>query len=282
MTSIDFSELSKLADSGRLLQSGFASRTICQTGDLSNIHNYLLGACTSSYMHQYLTGGLKHWSRRWEYPYILANIASYCHHQHGVLNAFDNACGVNATAYLLAKAGMNVTGSDLDEQPAAEGVIPSQHFNHPDITNLPGKVTFTKADSLHLPFDNLAFDVSYSISSLEHMPDPVKAVQEMLRVTKKGGLIVFTMDVAPYQQSINGESNVNNSNFDEIQHVLLEECSFFAPPQFKVANELLSWESDCKKSTGFREVLASQFRKLTGKPPSPNFYIFGGAYMKNN
>jgi SAM-dependent methyltransferase len=270
---MDFAEFSKLVDLSGLLQSGFASRTICQTSDLSNIHNYLLRTCESSYMIQYLTGGLKHWSRRWEYPYVLANIASYYHSQTNNLSAFDNACGVNATAYLLAKAGINVTGSDLNGQHA-------QHFNHPDITNLPGKASFTKADSLHLPFDNLTFNICYSISSLEHMSDPVKAVQEMLRVTKKGGLIVFTMDVAPYPQSFNGESNVNNSNFDEIQNVLLEECSFFSPPKFKVPNELLSWESDCKKSTGLREFLASQFRKLTGKIPSPNFYIFGGAYIK--
>jgi SAM-dependent methyltransferase len=277
---MNFEDLSQLAVLTGLLQSGFASKNICYSNSLSKLHDYLLENCSSSYISQYLIGGLKHWSRKWEYPYILANIAQYCHGRHESLSAFDNACGVNATAYLLAKEGINITGSDLDECPAAEGFLPSQHFAHPEMTDLSGKVSFVKADSLQLPFEDNVFDLSYSISSLEHMPDPVKAVKEMIRVTKNKGLIVFTMDVAPYQQSINGESNVNNSNFDEIQSVLLEECSFFSPPKFKVPNELLSWESDCKKSTGFREVMASQFRKLTGKPPSPNFYIFGGAYIK--
>ncbi|UAJ72564.1 class I SAM-dependent methyltransferase [Synechocystis sp. PCC 7339] len=278
---LNFNKLSELARVTGLLQSGFASKDTCYSDKLSNLHNYLLENCSSSYISQYLTGGLKHWSRKWEYPYILANIAQYCREKHENLSAFDNACGVNATAYLLAKTGINVTGTDLDDCPAAEGVLPSQHFASPEMLNLPGKVSFIKADSLHLPFDDNTFDLSYSISSLEHMPDPVKAVEEMIRVTKHKGLIVFTMDVAPYLTSFNGESNVNNSNFNEIQNILLDKCSLFSPPKFKIPNEPLSWEDDCKQSTGLRELLASQSRKLMGKPPSPNFYIFGGAYIKN-
>jgi SAM-dependent methyltransferase len=39
-----------------------------------------------------------------------------------------------------------------------------------------------------IPFPDNTYDVVYSIATLEHIPDPMKACQEMLRVLKPGGI----------------------------------------------------------------------------------------------
>ena len=166
---MNLDELSRLGNLADLIQTGFVSKDISNSESLSQLHKWLLDQCSSTYMHHYLKGGLQHWSRKWEYPYILSNIAKYCTSVNVRPHVLDNACGVNATAYLLAKAGLNITGTDLNEQASAEGQLPSEAWNHPDTKNLEGKMSFLKADSLSLPFDNDSFDITFSISSLELM-----------------------------------------------------------------------------------------------------------------
>lgn len=51
------------------------------------------------------------------------------------------------------------------------------------------KIKFMVADAEVLPFKSEAFDRVSSIALLEHLIDDVKAIKEMCRVTKKGGLI---------------------------------------------------------------------------------------------
>jgi len=46
------------------------------------------------------------------------------------------------------------------------------------------------ADMVHLPFGNCAFDKTVSVTALEFIPDAGRAVAELFRVTKRGGVIV--------------------------------------------------------------------------------------------
>ena len=48
-------------------------------------------------------------------------------------------------------------------------------------------LSFARANGLHLPFPDATFDLTYSIATLEHVPDPRAAIHELLRVTKRGG-----------------------------------------------------------------------------------------------
>ncbi len=50
---------------------------------------------------------------------------------------------------------------------------------------------FVQGSALELPFDDNSFDVSWTVWTLEHVPDPEKAMQELRRVTKPGGMIFF-------------------------------------------------------------------------------------------
>jgi len=57
------------------------------------------------------------------------------------------------------------------------------------------KFTFKIEDATKLSFPDEMFDCTYAVSSIEHIPDDgdSKALNEMMRVTKKGGTVVFTV-----------------------------------------------------------------------------------------
>lgn len=57
---------------------------------------------------------------------------------------------------------------------------------------IPGRV---RADGRALPFKTDAFDVTYSSNVVEHVADPWRMADEMLRVTKPGGLVVISYTV---------------------------------------------------------------------------------------
>jgi len=56
------------------------------------------------------------------------------------------------------------------------------------------KLEFLMADAQHLPFRDDWFDFCFSQNAFEHIPDPEKALREMVRVTKTGGLIYLMFD----------------------------------------------------------------------------------------
>jgi ubiquinone/menaquinone biosynthesis C-methylase UbiE len=46
------------------------------------------------------------------------------------------------------------------------------------------------ADMMHLPFGDCGFDKTVSVTALEFIPDAPRAVDELFRVTKRGGIVV--------------------------------------------------------------------------------------------
>lgn len=58
-------------------------------------------------------------------------------------------------------------------------------------TDLNSPLADVKADICNLPFENNEFDVILCNHVLEHIPDDTKALQELYRVLKKGGLGIF-------------------------------------------------------------------------------------------
>ena len=51
---------------------------------------------------------------------------------------------------------------------------------------IPENVKFVKADIADLPFEDNEFDFSYCIQVLEHVDDPVKCCNEIMRISKSG------------------------------------------------------------------------------------------------
>src|SRR5712691_5811215 len=61
------------------------------------------------------------------------------------------------------------------------------------------RLTLQVADGRALPFEDGSFDHAYSVSVLEHIPEPgdEQALRELARVTKLGGRVIVTLPHAP-------------------------------------------------------------------------------------
>jgi SAM-dependent methyltransferase len=77
-----------------------------------------------------------------------------------------SAVGIDLSADLIAAAGADAKTKGLEN------------------------VSFQVADVYSLPFQTETFDAVLEDRVLQHLSSPLKAVQEMLRVTKKGGVLV--------------------------------------------------------------------------------------------
>jgi ubiquinone/menaquinone biosynthesis C-methylase UbiE len=96
----------------------------------------------------------------------------------------DVGCGTGViTADIASLTDGHITGIDTDNKMLAYA---KQH--------LPDRVTLLQADGLHLPFNNNTFDLVVFNLFLNHVTHQQKAVTEMARVTKKGGIVLATME----------------------------------------------------------------------------------------
>ncbi len=95
----------------------------------------------------------------------------------------DLAAGTGASSVVLAKSGAQVVAGDFSRGMIAEG-----ERRHGHIDNL----TFVEADAMNLPFGDDEFDTVTISYGLRNVAEPRIALQEMLRVTKPGGMLVIS------------------------------------------------------------------------------------------
>lgn len=96
--------------------------------------------------------------------------------------------GVSYTAPLAIRTGLNLTISDI-----ALSVLKRtrQYLRRCRLTN---QATFIVFDAERIPFRNSSFSACYMISSFHHLPDQIKALKEIKRVTKNNGLIILVAE----------------------------------------------------------------------------------------
>jgi SAM-dependent methyltransferase len=180
-----------------------------------------------------LRDGLGHWSRTWEYPFAVHGVLDFVTAQGlTAATALDSGCGFTPVPFILAALGCHVTGVDLD--PA----LPPQWDGYA----LPGAATsgtatFRTGDMERLPFPDGAFDVGYSVSALEHTADPAKAVAELCRVVRPGGLVLITCDVEP--QNI----GIPYDKFAALLAVLDDHTTLRYPPRWCHPSEALMFHT---------------------------------------
>jgi SAM-dependent methyltransferase len=92
----------------------------------------------------------------------------------------DVGCGSGWSSYIFSQHGYNVTGIDLNVNA----------FECPTSSLL----KLFEASVLHLPFMDSSFDIVASNQAIEHVPDPERALKEMIRVLRPGGILCI---VAP-------------------------------------------------------------------------------------
>ena len=91
----------------------------------------------------------------------------------------DAGCGGGHVSEVLAEWGCQVTGVDVDCQDAALERLQQ------------GGGIFCEASAEALPFPDAQFDAALVKDAFHHMENPVKALQELIRVVRPGGPIVI-------------------------------------------------------------------------------------------
>jgi SAM-dependent methyltransferase len=96
----------------------------------------------------------------------------------------EAGCGTGEQTVILARnnpkvdfVSIDISKDSLDQ---ARGAV-----EHAGIAN----VRFEQADLFHLPFANAAFDAVFVCFVLEHLRDPLKALAELQRVLRPGGVL---------------------------------------------------------------------------------------------
>ncbi|MGO9463080.1 MAG: class I SAM-dependent methyltransferase [Isosphaeraceae bacterium] len=100
-------------------------------------------------------------------------------------HALDIGCGICANSVRLARRGYRVSAVDYSEsilEPARSNVREQ---------GLADRITIDRGDILDLAFPTDHFDLALCWGVLMHIPDVERALNELIRVTKPGGVLVF-------------------------------------------------------------------------------------------
>lgn len=108
----------------------------------------------------------------------------------------DMGCGGGRHAFAVLRRGARVVAFDADqgeldgvrlmgEAMAAEGEVPEG-----------GHLECVQGDALDLPFADASFDRVIAAEVLEHIPDDIGAIAELVRVLAPGGRIAVTVPAA--------------------------------------------------------------------------------------
>ena len=100
----------------------------------------------------------------------------------------DVGCGAGGPALRLAETiGLTVVGVDI----LAEGIATAGQLARE--RGLDGRATFMQVDAGgQLPFEDASFDAVLSIDAMCHLPDRLRILEELHRVTSRGARILFT------------------------------------------------------------------------------------------
>jgi ubiquinone/menaquinone biosynthesis C-methylase UbiE len=117
------------------------------------------------------------------------------------VSLFNRAC--QRTKDILKIPGIEERGKNLLDVGAGDGALGAllETFGHDVVltdqedwrAEISKNLKFAEADVCQsLPFADQSFDLVLSYNSFEHFPDPQKALDEILRVTKPGGYVYIS------------------------------------------------------------------------------------------
>lgn len=97
------------------------------------------------------------------------------------------AGGNRPDSFELARAGFAVTVTDIAADRVAKAQAAANQLGLP-------RIRFAVADAEHLPFSEHAFDGVLTAASFHHFPHAQRALHELRRVVRPGGLIVLELE----------------------------------------------------------------------------------------
>lgn len=151
------------------------------------------GEAMADYRRRWEFDPFKLWSRRYEYPYVAAQIVDHLNRHGGgsTTRLLDAGSGVTYLPhYLCSKLpALEVVCADYDGS-----YVPM--FKAINRTEGHERVQFAEADMRKLPFDAASFDALACVSVLEHTDQYAKILDEFARVLRPGGLLALTFDLS--------------------------------------------------------------------------------------
>ena len=141
----------------------------------------------------------------------------------------DVGCGNGVAAIQLANTfDLSVTGVDVDA-----GQITAA-------TTAAGRtgVHFLASDATSLPFPDGKFDLVYTNKTTHHIPDWERALEEMMRMLKPGGHLIYSDFVAPLGHRLPTRSGISRvARQHGLQAVLLQPSFFRQTSIFRAPSD---------------------------------------------
>ena len=165
---------------GELFDSSREFEQKCQVGSKS----------TKNYGNKWVTDPFRQWSRRWEYVYVAQRLSAWLAGRPGPHRVVDAGSGFTFFPFYLMRAhqGLNIDCFDFDPV-AGEALKEASEI-------LGTRPAFYIEDLEKLQQDDETVDAVYSVSVIEHTPNPRAVIDEVNRVLKPGGLFVCTFDIS--------------------------------------------------------------------------------------
>jgi SAM-dependent methyltransferase len=108
-------------------------------------------------------------------------------------HVLDMGCGAGRHAFELYRRGANVVAFDRDEKELAAVATMFGAMELEDQVPAEASARTVTGDALSLPFPDDSFDKIVAAEVLEHIPDDMSAMTELLRVLKPGGRLAVTV-----------------------------------------------------------------------------------------
>lgn len=136
---------------------------------------------------------LASWGDNWAIDLEIRNIAHYIKKGDKVLDV-GCANGFSTFEQGFSNLELDITGVDFssDMIQEAKKTLEGKQYN---LCKGASHFSFLTADVRRLPFDTETFDVTYTTRCLINLPnweDQIKGIEECVRVTKKGGIIILS------------------------------------------------------------------------------------------
>ena len=198
--------------------------------------------------HRSFIEGTKHW----EYCQLLLNIGLTSD-----MNVLDAGCSRSIFPIYVAKQfGCKMYGIDnakddrykIDQQLGEKFGV---------------DVNYSRQDLRSTNFDDNFFDVTFCVSVLEHVKHPEKGMNELVRITKPGGIIGLTIDFIPRGEPVPVTGGFSGRKIKSI-FVERPDVETIVPLQYQFDN----WKKYCRtvnshfKSVKIHSAVSLILRKI--------------------
>jgi len=174
--------------------------------------------------------------------------------------ALDAACGEGYGTAMLAAAGASeAVGVDIDQPTIAHAAA-----------RYPG-ASFSVADVASLPFEDGRFDLVVSFETIEHVPEPERALDELRRVLADDGLLLIS---TPNKHRYLVENEFHEREFTHEEFVELLSARF---PVVQLLlkhnwNVSLILSAEVAADSGAERAHRVELRKTAGIRPGEELY----------